>query len=219
MSGYPVFAVCPRCGQPLAAGSNQCTRCGMVGVATLGPVPGGPEFAFAARVPEPPSVVPTVLITIFFSVFGLIPAAVAAGQAGRNGHDTSRYWKAFLITFLAETLLAVMATVAVIAGGLNILRSVDGQAGTVSTTGQTTAQSEAGFPASATSCDSSVAVNKFASCRFGLNVAKAFDESGRADGSITAYSPVTKKTYTLTCSSLNGLTTCAGGRGAEIYLR
>ena len=78
---------------------------------------------------------------------------------------------------------------------------------------------EGQFPASSTSCDATVAVNSHASCEFGLNVATAFEAAGRTDGHVKAYSPVTKQTYTLTCASANGITTCSGGKGAEIYLR
>jgi hypothetical protein len=52
-----------------------------------------------------PSRMPTVLVTLFFGLFGLIPAAVATSQARTTGINTGRYWAAFGWTLLASFLL------------------------------------------------------------------------------------------------------------------
>jgi hypothetical protein len=60
-----------------------------------------------------PSATPTILITIFFGVFGLIPAAVQSSNAGREGVNSNKYWKAFGITFVC-VLLAYAVLVAIL---------------------------------------------------------------------------------------------------------
>src|SRR3954466_12705045 len=58
--------------------------------------------------PALPSRVPTVLITVFFGVFGAIPAYLHGKRAEELGGSSNRYWAAFGIT-LAASLLAWVA--------------------------------------------------------------------------------------------------------------
>lgn len=59
-----------------------------------------------------PSAAPTVVITLFFGLFGLIPAAVATSHARAAGVSTNRYWAAFgwtlLMSFIAWVVLVVL---------------------------------------------------------------------------------------------------------------
>lgn len=63
--------------------------------------------------PPPPGAAPavttTVIITIFFGVFGAIPAAIHTNHASSSGHSDGRYWKAFGIVFGIELLLSLLA--------------------------------------------------------------------------------------------------------------
>jgi hypothetical protein len=84
-------------------------------------VPSGPNVAplgLGVIDAQLPSRVPTVLVTLFFGLFGLIPAAVATSHARTIGINTGRYWAAFVWTLLASfvvwlLLVALIFTVAV----------------------------------------------------------------------------------------------------------
>lgn len=60
-----------------------------------------------------PSLVPTVLITLFFGIFGLIPAAMGASKAQAAGMDGSRYWKAFGLVLVIEVIIGILLWVLV----------------------------------------------------------------------------------------------------------
>jgi hypothetical protein len=55
-----------------------------------------------------PTITSTVLITVFFGLFGLIPAVTNTNRARALGVQTSKYWKAFGITIAAWVLLFVL---------------------------------------------------------------------------------------------------------------
>lgn len=61
------------------------------------------------------SLAPTIVITLLFGVFGVIPAALASSRAQRGGGRGSRYWVAFgcsfLMAVLAEALLVILVAV------------------------------------------------------------------------------------------------------------
>jgi hypothetical protein len=66
-------------------------------------------------------------------------------------------------------------------------------------------------------CGDGLSVNSVTTCPFARNVRDTFEGSGGASV-IDVYSPVTKRTYTMRCSS--GLpTVCKGGNGAVVYIR
>jgi serine/threonine protein kinase len=71
-------------------------------------------------------------------------------------------------------------------------------------------------PAGTTSCGGGVSVGPATTCPFALNVKEAFDESGGA-ATISAYSPVTERSYTMHCSG-EGTHVCRGGNEATVYL-
>ncbi|WP_425954781.1 TIR domain-containing protein [Xylanimonas sp. McL0601] len=51
------------------------------------------------RKPAVPSVATTVWITLFFGIFGVIPAAIHSSNAHQVGRSAARYWIAFLVIF------------------------------------------------------------------------------------------------------------------------
>ncbi|MEE9963771.1 MAG: hypothetical protein K4304_01615 [Propionicimonas sp.] len=63
----------------------------------------------------PPSLTATVLVTIFFGLFGLIPAAIHSQRANEMGQDGSRYWKAFGITIGIEIGVTILLYVLIFA--------------------------------------------------------------------------------------------------------
>lgn len=80
-----------------------------------------------------------------------------------------------------------------------------------------------GIGADATQCSTNVWANPRTSCAFAIIVAgKAGEHSGETHSgtqfTIRAGSPVTKKTYEMTCSLAGTLTTCQGGEDAVVYL-
>lgn len=68
-------------------------------------------YAGYGAVTAPPSLVATVLVTVFFGLFGLIPAAIHSQRANQMGQDGSRYWKAFGITMGIEIAVTVLVYV------------------------------------------------------------------------------------------------------------
>lgn len=77
-----------------------------VGPGPWHPGPGAPD----------PSIALTLVITLFFSVFGLIPAYLHTEQARRNGRPTSKYWITFGVTLGAQMVMALLFFLAVVAG-------------------------------------------------------------------------------------------------------
>lgn len=65
-------------------------------------------YAGYGAVMAPPSLAATVLVTVFFGLFGLIPAAIHSQRANQMGQDGNRYWKAFGITMGIEIAVTVL---------------------------------------------------------------------------------------------------------------
>ncbi len=55
-----------------------------------------------------PAVTTTVLITLFFGIFGLIPASMHSSRAREYGQATNKYWQAFWIVFGIQLLLGII---------------------------------------------------------------------------------------------------------------
>jgi hypothetical protein len=70
-------------------------------------------------------------------------------------------------------------------------------------------------PAGSTSCASGLWVNEHTSCPFAENTQSAYAEAGGANKT-QVYSPVTGRTYEMTCSG-TALVTCKGGHDARVY--
>ncbi len=72
--------------------------------------PGHPPYGYGYGYPGPvavPSIALTLVITLFFNVFGVIPAAVHTTRARQLGRPTGRYWLTFGLT-LAVPLLCYL---------------------------------------------------------------------------------------------------------------
>lgn len=59
-------------------------------------------------VPAPPSLAATILVSFFFGVFGLIPAARHSRRAAELGYPSGRYWGAFAGALAASILVPVL---------------------------------------------------------------------------------------------------------------
>lgn len=68
-----------------------------------------------------------------------------------------------------------------------------------------------------TDCGGGVSVNASTSCPFGLNVAETYRASG-GETVIEVFSPVTDRTYTMTCTGA-GPVVCRGGNNAVVTIR
>ncbi|HTZ88576.1 MAG TPA: hypothetical protein VMB05_18080 [Solirubrobacteraceae bacterium] len=65
------------------------------------------------------------------------------------------------------------------------------------------------------SCGEGLAVGAHTSCSFAENVRSAYEESGPGD--VIAYSPVTNRTYTMSCADSSPVV-CTGGKNATVYI-
>lgn len=88
-----------------------------------------------------------------------------------------------------------------------------------SATQPTTGTPTAFPPAGTVLCSADVARNTTTSCEFASNVAIAVRQAGDVDPlSVSAYSPVTKRSYSLTCQR-GAWIACTGGANAVVYVR
>ena len=88
---------------------------------------------------------------------------------------------------------------------------------TVSDAGTTQSSSNG----SLTACDQNISVNAVTSCPFADNVFRSYWQNYTANGAqasavVSAYSSVTKKAYTMTCTSDGTTVTCTGGNNAFV---
>jgi len=65
--------------------------------------------------PHCPSIVPTVLVSFFFGLFGLIPATIHSRMAAERGYPTARYWGAFAAAMAASVIVWIGASLALVA--------------------------------------------------------------------------------------------------------
>jgi hypothetical protein len=72
----------------------------------------------------------------------------------------------------------------------------------------------AGSYSNQTGCGGGLAVGPNTTCAFAESVRSAYESSG--PGAVTAYSPVTNRTYTMTCSAGSPVV-CTGGNNASVY--
>ena len=192
--------------------------------------PGIPVIPEATR---PPSVRLTAILSFLFGPFGAAPASGAAHRAREVGASSGRYWVAFLLGWLAHLLVLTIVLGLLLAGaGSRQDAAPDATASAKApaapsatpspTPTPTPTPTPVAFPAGATQCSDSVAVNSSTSCQFALNVETAFKASSASGGTVqvTATSPVTNKTYSMSCVVATGsVTTCTGGNNAVVYLR
>ena len=78
----------------------------------------------------------------------------------------------------------------------------------------TPAIAHAGSSSGETACGDGLSVGADTTCAFAENVRSAYESSG--PGTVMAYSPVTNRTYAMTCSD-GSLVVCTGGNNASVY--
>lgn len=95
-------------------------------------------------------------------------------------------------------------------------QSAGGTGGTTRTTSAaaTPTVAYAGSDSGETACGNELAVGPDTTCAFAENVRSAYDGSG--PGTVMAYSPVTNRTYAMSCSAGDAVV-CAGGEDASVY--
>jgi len=96
------------------------------------------------------------------------------------------------------------------------VKNLDGNGGGGGSAGSGSAGSSSGSVSSGgtNSCGNGVSVGPNTTCPFAFNVADAYRSSG--SNVVDVYSPVTGKTYTMTCSS-GSPHVCTGGNDASVY--
>ncbi len=62
-----------------------------------------------------PTLTATVVITVLFGVFGVIPAYMHTEAVRKSGAATSRYWKAFGLTMVASVVAYILLIVGLFA--------------------------------------------------------------------------------------------------------
>lgn len=88
-----------------------------------------PGYPVPVILVAPPAVTTTVLVTLFFGLFGLIPASRHSQRAQQMGLDGGKYWKAFGITFGSMTAVNVLALVLFPMMGLGLFAGLMAAAG------------------------------------------------------------------------------------------
>lgn len=73
-------------------------------------------------------------------------------------------------------------------------------------------------PSAAAACGGGVSAGPNTSCAFALNVATEYFQASGGSPTLSVYSPVTQRTYTMTCTG-GAPTVCRGGNNAVVYIR
>ena len=117
---------CPACGTQLPMGSNFCGGCGnRIPPVTPGQGAFGPEGSSFRQPYQPinptpnyppasagqPSYIPTVLITLFLAIFGVIPAVRHSQMAKSRGYSQNGYWWIFGGILGGQAVLGVLFAV------------------------------------------------------------------------------------------------------------
>ena len=71
-------------------------------------------------------------------------------------------------------------------------------------------------PSGGTSCGGGVYAGPNTTCAFAYNVRDAYNEAPGLTASVRVYSPVTDRTYTMSCRPSGSGTTCSGGNNASV---
>ncbi len=73
-------------------------------------------------------------------------------------------------------------------------------------------------PATASSCGGGVSAGPNTTCAFAVNTATAYFRANGGSPTVSVYSPVTQRTYTMTCTA-GAPTVCRGGDNATVFIR
>lgn len=120
------YITCPTCGTQQATGPRFCGSCGSELPGTpesqtaLGSQPSYPQQPYKPINPtsydphtnaEQPSYIPTVLITLFLGIFGLIPAVRHSQMAKSRGYSQNGYWWIFGGILGGQAVLGILFAV------------------------------------------------------------------------------------------------------------
>ena len=105
-NGHPCnqyVTTCRICGAPVPQNNSYSPP--PATVSSYPPVPAPAPTVYRGPLP---TVATTILITIFFGIFGLIPASMHTSRAREVGQPTNKYWAAFGWTAAASILLWIL---------------------------------------------------------------------------------------------------------------
>jgi hypothetical protein len=77
------------------------------------------------------------------------------------------------------------------------------------------AHAQAGSSSGQTACGGGLSVGPNTTCAFAQNVQAAYRNTG--PGTVSVFSPVTNRTYDMTCNSQSSGVVCTGGNNASVY--
>ena len=100
---------CPGCNGSNSDDAQFCTTCGRPIVVQPRDLGGTSTWR------ERPSYTPTIVVTMLFGVFGLIPAVRHSRMARERGYSASGYWWSFWLPILVPTALVALLVVALVA--------------------------------------------------------------------------------------------------------
>lgn len=134
------FIYCPNCGFQLPINSSYCGRCGyMIPSESRGQIPSNFQVGQYQGYDQPhdtislvpntvanrPSYFPTLIVTFFGGVLGLIPAIRHSQMAKARGYSQSRYWWIF------GGILGTQITLSILLSVLLLLIPVNNATGTI----------------------------------------------------------------------------------------
>jgi hypothetical protein len=121
---------CGRSGEP--TNDPFCGSCGAAtdgtkvspSIATSGAPPAMALFAAdnnaARRPPGMPNIAATVVVTLLFGLFGMIPATVHTAAARQRGDAHPPYWRAFGLTFVGSIVAYTILIVSLVAAATSV---------------------------------------------------------------------------------------------------
>jgi actin-like ATPase involved in cell morphogenesis len=158
-------------------------------------------------------------------------AGGGSNGAGKQGATDHRPVIALAVIALIGVLVGGLAAAGVFSSGGSSpppvvstdTSSIDTSTTGTSNTGTTstgTSSTAPPVPAGAVaSCGGNLFVGPNTSCPFAQNVQQAYSQSGGGNTNVTAFSPATGQTYTMSCTAGSGstATVCTGGDNASVY--
>jgi hypothetical protein len=184
---------CPKCGANAEA-SVFCSNCGTR-------LSGAAPSPMVLRPPNLPSRALTIVITALFGVFGVIPAAVHAGQANQMGQSGARYWKAFGWTFFISMTASILATVLLYGGMISALLGLSSAQNATTSTYRPTQATKATYAATTARTTTSPTYNSSSPDA----AVPSADGGASSETTVAGVSPVVKPGDVLTTTGIGEL--------------
>jgi hypothetical protein len=177
----------------------------------------------------------TVLVTLLFGVFGVIPASIHSSRAARIGAPTGRYWKAFGWTMAAGLAVLVAFYAVIFLGLLGLVRSAESSQAALSGGSVLNGSAISGDDGTETGAGTGTAVATDPGESDNTaptpedeapyptivlpSIARICPESRGTGRYVTfdAYSPVTHKWYTVDCTG-DAPVTCTGANDVNVLI-